>query len=91
MVTGDLPTATKAPKLNDKNAALAISTDADLSGKAPSPAGVTKDAIAAYLGYLVARGFMQSPPASSKTLPVRNIPKAQAEALKLVGGRGGGS
>ena len=91
MVTGDLPVATKAPYLDDKNAAAAISTDTDLSRKTPSPAGVTKDGVGAYLGYLVARGFMQVPPASSKTLPIREISKTQAEALNLVGGRGGSS
>ena len=93
MVTGDLPAATKAPNLDNRNAALALSRDAAKSGRTPSPAGVTKEAVGAYLGYLVARGFMPPPPSSvaSKSLPVRSIPKAQAEALHKVGGRGGTS
>ena len=91
MVTGDLPAATKAPNLDDKNATAALNKDTDMSGKAPPPAGVTKDAVAAYLGYLVARGFMPAPPSSSKSLPVRSLSKAQFEALNNVGGRGGGN
>ena len=89
MVTGDLPAATKAPILDDKNAEAALSKDAASSGKNPSTAGVTKDAVGAYLAYLVATGFMQAPPASSKSLPVRTISESQAEALNKVGGRGG--
>ncbi|KAK3705465.1 large subunit of alpha-aminoadipate reductase [Vermiconidia calcicola] len=88
MVTGDLPEATKAPTLDDRNATAALTKDAERSGHDPSPAGVTKEAITAYLSYLVARGFLQAPP-SAATLPTRTIPKAQAEALNMVGGRGG--
>ena len=89
MVTGDLPSATKAPNLDDRNATSALSKDVDLSGYTPSPSGVTKEAVGTYLGYLVARGFMEPPPASDKSLPVRTISKDQAEALNRVGGRGG--
>ena len=89
MVTGDLPAATKAPNLDDKNAEALLKKDVDRTRATSSAAGVTKDAVASYLAYLVARGFMKAPPSSSKALPVRTISKEQAEALNKVGGRGG--
>lgn len=90
MVTGDLPGATEAPDLDDTNAAAALLKDEEMGEKCESPSGVTKEAIGAYLSFLVARGFMPQPPTSSQTtLPVRTIPSRQAEALNRVGGRGG--
>ena len=89
MVTGDLPAATKAPNLDDRNATAALYQDEKRSRKVAAPAGVTKEAVGVYLGYLVARGFMPAPPDSGTTLQVRTLPKAQAEALDKVGGRGG--
>ena len=91
MVTGDLPEAIKAPNLDDGNAAVALAKDENMSGNKASPAGVTKEAIGAYLGYLVARGFMKPPPTSSNSLPARTISEIQAQALNKVGGRGGSS
>ncbi len=89
MVTGDLPAATKAPNLDDRNAANALEKDEKQSGKKASPAGVTKEAVGAYLGYLVARGFMPAPQTAGRPLPSVRMPKAQVEALNKVGGRGG--
>ena len=89
LVTGDLPGSTKAPNLDDTNATEALCKDLEVVRKASTPAGVTKEAVASYLSYLVARGFMQAPP--TKSLPVRTISKAQATALEKVGGRGGAS
>ena len=87
MVTGDLPGSTKAPTLDDENATRALQKDLEVNKKKRTPAGVTKEAVASYLSYLVARGFMEAP--STKSLPARTIPKAQADALEKVGGRGG--
>lgn len=89
MVTGDLPAATKAPRLDDRNATAALEKDEKTSGKTPSPAGVTEEAVKAYLGYLVARGFVNAPKGDKESLPVRTLSKAQTEALDKVGGRGG--
>lgn len=92
MVTGDLPADTKAPNLDDKNAARVLAIDAKLSAKTAATPGVTKGAVAAYLGYLVSRGFMKPPTEKSgKALPSVEISKEQAEALSQVGGRGGGA
>ena len=91
MVITDLPGSTKAPNLDDTNATEALCEDLQVIGKPSSPAGVTKEATASYLSFLVARGFMPGPPHSSNPLPVRTISRAQAEALERVGGRGGGN
>jgi L-2-aminoadipate reductase len=89
MVTGNLPAATQAPNLDDKNAQAAITKDEKESGNSASPPGVTKEAVRTYLAYLVARGFLLTPDEKRQTLPVRTIDKVQAEALDKVGGRGG--
>jgi len=89
MVTGDLPEATKAPNLDDRHAQAALKADAAIT-KAETPTGVTKEAIGAYLAFLVARGFMAAPSAGATALPKLEMSKAQTEALNKVGGRGGG-
>lgn len=92
MVTGDLPAATKAPNLDDRNAAAALKQDEALSGRKAASPGVTTEAVGSYLGYLVQRGFMKVPSGEAgKALPAVSISKEQAEALGKVGGRGGGS
>lgn len=90
MVTGDLPEATKAPNLNDRNAQRALEADAKIN-KADTPTGVTKEAVGSYLAFLVARGFMKAPAAGTAPLSQSGLSKAQTEALNKVGGRGGGS
>ena len=88
MVTGDLPGSTKAPNLDDENASRALHKDLEVTKKTPTPAGVTEEAVASYLSYLVARGFMEP---SARPLSMRTIPRAQADALEKIGGRGGGN
>lgn len=88
MVTGDLPEATRAPNLGDRNAQRALEEDTKVT-KGETPTGVTKDAVGAYLAFLVARGFMPAPKASS--LPKIELLRAQTVALNKVGGRGGSS
>lgn len=93
MVTGDLPGATKAPNLDDRNAQAALRADAPFA-PASTPSTVTPDAIGAYLSFLIARAFMPTPPADAKgsvPLPTINMGRAQVEALNKVGGRGGSS
>ncbi|KAK0249101.1 large subunit of alpha-aminoadipate reductase [Friedmanniomyces endolithicus] len=97
MVTGDLPEDTKAPVLDDRNAQRALKADKPSlqSGSggdlvAGTPQGVTKEAVAAYLAFLVARGFMPKPEGKGAALPKIELSREQAEALDCVGGRGGG-
>ncbi|WPH01961.1 l-2-aminoadipate reductase large subunit [Acrodontium crateriforme] len=92
MVTGDLIEATKAPNLNDRNAAKALDDDAKRPGAPQTEKGVTKEAIGAYLSFLIARGFMPAPPAAGAvSLPKIEMSAKQVEALNKVGGRGGSS
>lgn len=92
MVTGDLPEATKAPNLNDRNAVRALEAEAQRSNGRKTSTGMTKEAIGAYLAFLVARGFMSAPKGgNAAALPKIQLEKAQVEALNRVGGRGGSS
>ncbi|KAK0846243.1 large subunit of alpha-aminoadipate reductase [Friedmanniomyces endolithicus] len=103
MVTDDLPEDTKAPVLDDRNAQKALKADTkNLAAKSSlqsgsggdlvtgTPQGVTKEAVAAYLAFLVARGFMPKPEGKGAALPKIELSREQAEALDCVGGRGGG-
>ena len=98
MVTGDLIEATRAPNLGDRNAQRALEIDAkDLAAKASlktgssmeTPQGVTKEAVGAYLAFLVVRGFMPAPKDGAAALPKLEFKEGQAGALDRVGGRGG--
>ncbi|EER23582.1 large subunit of alpha-aminoadipate reductase [Coccidioides posadasii str. Silveira] len=90
-VTADLPSNTRAPELDDANAAAALRADAKWSGKDLSGgSGVTEELIGLYLAYLVEIGFLPAPTkTNAKPLPKGNISKAQKAALGAVGGRGG--
>lgn len=93
MVTTDLPDATKAPDLDDRNAQAALAADTWNTKEGQStPGAVDAKAIAAYVAFLVARGFMPPPPEATlaaEPLPAVNLGKEQVEALNRVGGRGG--
>lgn len=92
MVTTSLPEDSKAPQLDDKNAADVLKKDAKSTGEDLSAgSGVTEDAVGAYLAYLIALGFVPKPTKEGKKLPDINISVEQKEALASVGGRGGGS
>lgn len=86
MVTGDLPAATKAPNLDDRNAQRALQKDEEIQAghfKATAP-GVSREAVGKYLAFLAARGFMTR----QSGLPKVDLSRAQIEALNRVGGRG---
>ncbi|PPJ56809.1 hypothetical protein CBER1_05940 [Cercospora berteroae] len=88
MVTGDLPAATKAPNVDDRNAQAALKADAALHAN-ETPDTVTTEATGAYLAFLVARDFMSAPQKQATPLPKIELSKEQIEALNKVGGRGG--
>jgi L-aminoadipate-semialdehyde dehydrogenase len=90
-VTADLPSSTKAPELDDSNAAAALKADVEWSGEDVSAgSGVTEEMMGVYLSYLVAVGFVPPPPSQeSKALPAVKISESQKKALLNVGGRGG--
>lgn len=92
-VTADLPSNTKAPELDDTHAAAALRADSAWSGvDASAGAGVTEDLVGLYCSYLVAVGFLPSPPSSAtRKLPAATLSEDQKKALLSVGGRGGTS
>jgi L-2-aminoadipate reductase len=89
-VVNDLPSNTRAPELDDRNAEKALYADREWSREDVSEgSGVTKNTIGIYLAYLVAIGFLPSPTKTPlKALPEVKIASSQTEALSNVGGRG---
>lgn len=92
-VTADLPSNTKAPELDDANAAAALRADAAWTGiDASAGAGVTEDLVGLYCSYLVQVGFLPQPTATTsetRPLPEVRLSEDQKRALQSVGGRGG--
>ncbi|PYI06451.1 large subunit of L-aminoadipate-semialdehyde dehydrogenase [Aspergillus sclerotiicarbonarius CBS 121057] len=92
-VTSDLPSNTKAPELDDVNAAASLRADAAWSGiDASAGAGVTEELVGLYASYLVKIGFLPPPTAAStaaRPLPTAQLSEDQKKALANVGGRGG--
>ncbi|KAI9681335.1 MAG: large subunit of alpha-aminoadipate reductase [Caeruleum heppii] len=88
--TTDLPSDSKAPELDDTNAATALQADALWSGEDVSQgAGVTEAVMGRYLAYLVAIGFMPAPVGKGKKMLTRiELGDEQRNALRRVGGRG---
>ncbi|KAI5285126.1 large subunit of alpha-aminoadipate reductase [Ascosphaera aggregata] len=89
-VTADLPSNTRAPELDDTNAATALRADAAWSQVDVSAgAGVNEDVMGVYLAYLVAIGYLPAPTGrGARELPRCQISEAQKNALSDVGGRG---
>ncbi|KAF2093182.1 large subunit of L-aminoadipate-semialdehyde dehydrogenase [Rhizodiscina lignyota] len=90
-VTADLPADSKAPELDDRNAAAALKEDAKLTGEDLSAgAAVTPNTVGVYAAFLVALGIMPPPTGSGpQNLPKIDLGKAQKEALAQIGGRTG--
>ncbi|KAJ4541436.1 large subunit of alpha-aminoadipate reductase [Exophiala dermatitidis] len=65
-VANDLPSNTRAPELDDRNAEAALYADSQWTKvDASEGAGVTKNTIGLYLAYLVEIGFLPPPPTAS--------------------------
>ncbi|KAF2017345.1 large subunit of L-aminoadipate-semialdehyde dehydrogenase [Aaosphaeria arxii CBS 175.79] len=90
-VTGDLPADTKAPELDDVNAASALKKDEAWTGQDWSAGGkVTVETVGVYLSYLIELGFMPKPQgAGPSALPQLNLSAQIREGMQRVGGRRG--
>ncbi|KAF2268190.1 large subunit of L-aminoadipate-semialdehyde dehydrogenase [Lojkania enalia] len=90
-VTGDLPTDTKAPELDDTNATSALKADKEWTGQDWSAGGTVKeDTVGIYLSYLIELGFMPKPHEKGiLQLPELKISEQVKEGMKRVGGRRG--
>ncbi|EGW34810.1 alpha-aminoadipate reductase [Spathaspora passalidarum NRRL Y-27907] len=90
-VLDNLPQDTKAPELDDTNAATSLKLDAEWSGvDASEGKGVTPDQTGVYISYLIKIGFLPGPTGTGeKKLPEVELSK---ETLSLIsqgaGGRG---
>ncbi|PSN68824.1 large subunit of L-aminoadipate-semialdehyde dehydrogenase [Corynespora cassiicola Philippines] len=90
-VTGDLPADTKAPELDDRNAADSLKKDAAWTGQDWSQGGaVTEETVGVYVSYLIELGFMPRPEGKGeKALPEPKLTEGMREGMKRVGGRRG--
>jgi L-aminoadipate-semialdehyde dehydrogenase len=90
-VTGDLPADTKAPELNDANAAESLKKDQAWTSQDWSAGGaVTEETVGVYISYLIELGFMPKPEEKGiKELVMSKLTDAMREGMKLVGGRRG--
>jgi L-2-aminoadipate reductase len=91
-VVGDLPSDSIAPELDDANAVAVLRNYDAASGSELSQADAAADgktnAIAMYLGYLVAAGFLPHPPmsdASIQKLPDCRLSESRLNALAAHG------
>ncbi|KAF9771412.1 hypothetical protein IL306_010960 [Fusarium sp. DS 682] len=93
MATMNLPSTTRAPELDDRNAVAILKSDADRWTGIDDSAGdgITREDIGRYLRYLVEIKFMAAPAGRGRKLPEIDGSIAEALAQWGVGGRGGAS
>ena len=93
MATSNLPSTTRAPELDDRNAVAVLKADADRWTSIDDSAGegITREDIGRYLRFLIEIKFMPWPTGRGRELPSIGADIAQAQAQWGVGGRGGTS
>ena len=93
MATSNLPSTTRAPELDDRNAVAMLKADADRWTGIDDSAGegITREDIGRYLRYLVEIKFLTPPNGRGRELPPIAEGVAQAQAQYGLGGRGGTS
>ncbi|RSL99472.1 hypothetical protein BHE90_008490 [Fusarium euwallaceae] len=93
MATSNLPSTTRAPELDDRNAVAVPKADADAdrwTGVNNSAGeGITREDIGRYLPFLAEIKFMPLPTRRGRELPPIAVDIAQAQTQWGVGGRGG--
>ncbi|KAH7146770.1 male sterility protein-domain-containing protein [Dactylonectria estremocensis] len=91
MATSDLPSTTRAPELDDRNAVAVLKADADRWTGVDDSAGegITREDIGRYLRFLAEIKFIPWPTGRGRELPAIAADVAQAQAQWGVGGRGG--
>ncbi|KAI1324495.1 alpha-aminoadipate reductase [Xylariaceae sp. FL0255] len=91
MATSNLPSTTRAPELDDRNAVAVLKADADRWTDIDDSTGegITREDIGRYLRYLAEIKFMPWPTGRGRELPPIPAGVAQAQAQWGVGGRGG--
>ncbi|KAI1435092.1 alpha-aminoadipate reductase [Xylaria sp. CBS 124048] len=91
MATSNLPSTTRAPELDDRNAVAVLKADADRWTGVDDSAGegITREDIGRYLRFLAEIKFMPLPTGRGRQLPPILEGIAQAQVQWGVGGRGG--
>lgn len=91
MATNDLPSNTRAPELDDRNAVTVLKADADRWTGVDESAGegISREAVGRFLRYLATTKFLAWPTSRGRELPAIGVDAAQAQAQWGVGGRGG--
>lgn len=91
MVTNNLPSTTRAPELDDRNAVTVLRADADQwTGVDESTGeGISREAVGRFLRYLAETKSLAWPTSRGRELPAIKADVVQAHAQWGVGGRGG--
>ncbi|KAK2592695.1 large subunit of alpha-aminoadipate reductase [Conoideocrella luteorostrata] len=91
MAMADLPSTTRAPELDDRNAVAVLQADADRWTSVDDSAGegVGREDIGRYLHFLIGIGFLAPPTGRGRELPAIAAGVVEAQAQWGVGGRGG--
>jgi L-aminoadipate-semialdehyde dehydrogenase len=89
----DLPATTRAPELDDRNAAKILKVDAEYWTGIDESAGygISREDVGRFLRYLAETKFVNWPSDRGRALPDVNLSAAQLQAVGAVGGRGGAS
>ncbi|KAH8803246.1 non-ribosomal peptide synthetase [Xylogone sp. PMI_703] len=93
MATNNLPTTTRAPELDDRNAVAVLKADADRWTGVDESAGegISREAVGRFLRYLAETNFLAWPTRRGRELPAIKAGVVEAQAKWGVGGRGGGT
>lgn len=85
-VITDLPSNTRAPELDDKNAKKALYANRELTGEdLPAGAAVTEATLGLYLAYLVPVRFLPSPPSNKLKKLLRRVKVLEEQKRALAG------
>ena len=91
MATNNLPTTTRAPELDDRNAVAVLKADANRWTGVDESAGegISREAVGRFLRYLAETNFLAWPTRRGRELPAIKAGVVEAQAKYGVGGRGG--
>ncbi|KAM0347177.1 hypothetical protein ACHAPU_005118 [Fusarium lateritium] len=91
MATNNLPTTTRAPELDDRNAIAVLKADADKWTGIDESAGegISRETVGRFLRFLAETSFLPLPTSRGRELPAIKAGAVEAQAKWGVGGRGG--
>lgn len=91
MATNNLPTTTRAPELDDRNAVVVLKADADRWTGVDESAGegINRETVGRFLRFLAETSFLAFPTGRGRELPGIQPGVVEAQAKWGVGGRGG--